>query len=88
MASCIEFQLAIIVKAGDADDVIAAVHVGELLVSMQLAGEDFSSVFPDFRPHPLWGFREESIVLKPGSDAIRQDRIDAWKAKRKVQIRP
>ena len=59
-----------------------------LLVSMQLAGEDFSSVFPDFRPHPLWGFREDSIVLKPGSDAIRDGRIDAWKAKRKVQSKP
>jgi len=59
-----------------------------LLVSMQLAGEDFSSVFPDFRPHMLWGFREESVVLKPGSDAIRDGRIDAWKAKRKGQTKP
>ena len=59
-----------------------------LLVSMQLAGEDFSSVFPDFRSHMLWGFREESVVLKPGSDAIRDGRINAWKAKRKVQSKP
>jgi hypothetical protein len=54
-----------------------------LLVSMQLAGEDFSSTFPDFRPLGIWGFREESTLLKAGSDAIRTSRIEAWKAKRK-----
>lgn len=59
-----------------------------LLVSMQLAGEDFSSTFPDFRPLGLWGFREESTVLKAGSDALRASRIEAWKAKRKSPNRP
>ena len=59
-----------------------------LLVSMQLASEDFSLEFPDFSPLGIWGFREESAVLAPGSDVFRESRIDAWKAKRKRQIKP
>ena len=55
-----------------------------LLVSMQLAGEDFSLAFPDFSPLGLWGFREESAVLLP-SDPFRASRIEVWKAKRKSQ---
>ncbi len=54
-----------------------------LLVSMHLAGEDFTTEFPRFQPHGLWGFREESVLLPPNSEALRTNRIENWKAKRK-----
>ncbi len=53
-----------------------------LLVSMHLAGEDYSSTFPQFQPTVLWGFREDSILLPSNSDEVRTKRIEKWKAKR------
>lgn len=55
-----------------------------LLVSMHLAGEDFTTEFPRFQPHSLWGFREDSVLLPPNSEAARANRIENWKAKRKT----
>ncbi len=53
-----------------------------LLVSMHLAAEDYSSVFPQFQPLFLWGFREESVLLPANSEEVRTKRIENWKAKR------
>ena len=58
-----------------------------LLVSMHLAGEDFMTEFPGFQPHTLWGFREESVLLPPNSEALRSHRIENWKAKRKTSAK-
>ena len=58
-----------------------------LLVSMHLAGEDFMTEFPGFQPHNLWGFREESVLLPPNSEALRSHRIEDWKAKRKTSAK-
>ena len=52
-----------------------------LLVSMHLAGADYSSDFSPFQTHPLWGFRVESLLLPPNSDEVRDSRIKKWKAK-------
>ena len=50
-----------------------------LLVSMHLAGADYSREFPEFQSIPLWGFREESLLMPPNSDAAREERIKKWK---------
>lgn len=54
-----------------------------LLVSMHLAGEDFTPTFPKFQPMFLWGFREESVLLPTNQNDLRNSRIEDWKAKRK-----
>ena len=53
-----------------------------LLVSMHLAGEDYSSTFPQIQPTLLWGFREDSVLLPANSDEVRTKRIENWRAKR------
>lgn len=58
-----------------------------LLVSMHLSGEDFMTEFPRFQPHSLWGFREESVLLPPNSETARTNRIENWKAKRKISTK-
>lgn len=50
-----------------------------LLVSMHLAGDDYSSVFPQIQSHPLLGFREETLILPPKSEEFRTERIKKWK---------
>jgi len=58
-----------------------------LLVSMHLAGEDYSDEFRGLRTIDLWGFRPESLLLPPNADAFRAKRINAWKAKRQESVR-
>ena len=53
-----------------------------LLVSMHLAGDDYSAIFPDFRPLASWGFREDSVLLPANDQQVRTKRIENWKAKR------
>jgi len=56
-----------------------------LLVAMHLAGEDFMPTFPKFQPTPLWGFREESVLLLANQKELRNSRIEEWKSKRKKE---
>jgi len=58
-----------------------------LLVSMHLASEDFMTEFPRFKPHILWGFSEESVLLPLNSEVVRSNRIENWKAKRKASTK-
>jgi hypothetical protein len=50
-----------------------------LLACMQIAGMDHRSYFKNLLPNALWGFSPKSIALPADSDAIREERLQAWK---------
>jgi hypothetical protein len=39
-------------------------------------------VFPMLQPHPLRGFRDDSIALPLSDDQFRTERVESWKKKR------
>jgi len=53
-----------------------------LLVSMHLAGADYSADFPRLQSLPLWGFRVESLLMPPNSDDTRDARVKKWRDRR------
>jgi len=53
-----------------------------LLACMQIAGMDHRSYFKNLLQSPLWGYVPKSIALPAGSEAIRQERLEAWKRNR------
>jgi hypothetical protein len=53
-----------------------------LLACMQIAGMDYRSYFKNLLQSPLWGYVPKSIALPAGSEAIRQERLEAWKKNR------
>ena len=55
-----------------------------LLVSMHLAGDDYSSIFPEFQALSSWGFREDSVLLPANAKEVRTKRIEDWKAQRQA----
>ena len=53
-----------------------------LLACMQSVGMDYRIHFKNLLQSPLWGYVPKSIALPAGSEAIRQERLDAWKKSR------
>ena len=54
-----------------------------LLACMKISGVDYFPHYPTIMRSGIWGFTPRSIALVPGSEAIRQARLEAWKGARK-----